>query len=160
MYIVQTSRKKFLGLIIDDALSWKNHIDYITAKLNSASFAIRTVKHVKRCLKKCYTFLIYILSYGVLFCVNSSDSTKILTIQNKIIRIIANLRNRESCTNIFKIMNIPPFYSQYIFSCLVYITKNKHLCINNQEIHNINTRSNPQFHISSTNLTKSENGVY
>ena len=101
-----------------------------------------------------------VISYGVLFWVNSSDSTKILTIQNKIIRIIANLRNCDSCGNIFKIMNIPPFYSQYIFSCLVCITNNKHLCINNQEIHNINTRSNPQFHISSTSLTKFEKGVH
>lgn len=28
----------------DDALSWKNHIDYIIAKLNSACLALRTVK--------------------------------------------------------------------------------------------------------------------
>jgi hypothetical protein len=67
MHNVQTSSKKFLGLIIDDTLSWKNHIDYITAELNSASFAIRTVKYVKRCLKKCYTFLIYILSYFMVY---------------------------------------------------------------------------------------------
>jgi hypothetical protein len=85
----------------------------------------------------------FVISYCVLFWVNSSDSTKILRIQNKIIRITANLRNRNSCRNIFKIM-----------TCLVYITNNKRLCINNQEIHNINTRSNPQFLISSTNLKK------
>jgi hypothetical protein len=57
-------------------------------------------------------------------------------------------------------MNILPLYSQYIFSCLIYITNNKHLCITNQEIHNINTRSNPQFHISSTNITKFEKGLF
>ena len=50
-------------------------------------------------------------------------------------------------------MNILPFYSQYIF-CLIYITNNKHLFIINQEIHNINTRSNPKFHFPSNNLTK------
>jgi len=57
-------------------------------------------------------------------------------------------------------MNILPFYSQYTFSCLIYITNNKHLVITNQEIHNINTKSNPKFLISSTNLTKFKKGVY
>jgi hypothetical protein len=38
--------------------------------------------------------------------------------------------------------------------------KNKHLFITNQEIHNINTKSNPEFHISSTNLTKFKKGVH
>jgi len=64
-----------------------------------------------------------IISFGVLFWVNSSDSIKVLRIQKKIIRIITNLRKRDSYRNIFQIMNIPPFYSQYIFSCLIYITK-------------------------------------
>jgi hypothetical protein len=43
-HIVQTSSTKFLGLMIDDTLSWKNHIDYVTAELNSACFAVRMVK--------------------------------------------------------------------------------------------------------------------
>jgi hypothetical protein len=34
MHIAQTSSKKFLGLIIDHTLSWKKHIDHITAELN------------------------------------------------------------------------------------------------------------------------------
>jgi hypothetical protein len=40
MHTVPTSGStKFLGLIIDDALSWKNHKIYITAKLISAAAA-------------------------------------------------------------------------------------------------------------------------
>jgi hypothetical protein len=38
-HIVPTSSTKFLGLIIDDALSWKNHKYYITTKLISAAAA-------------------------------------------------------------------------------------------------------------------------
>lgn len=44
MHVVCPSSTKFLGLIVDDALSWKNHTDYITAKQNSACFAITNVK--------------------------------------------------------------------------------------------------------------------
>jgi hypothetical protein len=37
---------EFLGLIIDDNLSWKNHIDHLMSKLSSACFAVRTVKFI------------------------------------------------------------------------------------------------------------------
>jgi hypothetical protein len=35
---------KFLGLQFDNNLNWKEYIEYITPKLSSACFAIRTVK--------------------------------------------------------------------------------------------------------------------
>jgi hypothetical protein len=35
---------KFLGLMLDNTLSWKTHIDTILHKLSSASFALRVVK--------------------------------------------------------------------------------------------------------------------
>jgi hypothetical protein len=35
---------KFLGLITDGTLSWKGHIDWLTSKLGSASYAIRAIK--------------------------------------------------------------------------------------------------------------------
>lgn len=89
-----------------------------------------------------------------MFCSNSPYSTKIFRIHfKKIIRINANLRNRDSCTTTFKTMKILTFYSQYTFSCLINIMNSKHLLILNQEIQNINIRSNPKFHIPSTNLT-------
>jgi len=44
--ISNTTHTKFWGLIIDDTLSWKYHIDQIKTKLNSACFAIKSVKSV------------------------------------------------------------------------------------------------------------------
>ena len=35
---------KFLGLIIDNLLSWKDHIAALTLKLNKACYAIRSIK--------------------------------------------------------------------------------------------------------------------
>jgi hypothetical protein len=35
---------KFLGLVIDYTLSWKQHVDSIMPKLNKACFVIRSVK--------------------------------------------------------------------------------------------------------------------
>jgi hypothetical protein len=98
--------------------------------------------------------------YSVIFWGNSPYSIKIFKIQKIIIRITINLRDRDSCRNIYiyKTMNILPFYSHYIFSLLMYID-NIHLFITNQEIHYINTRSNLKFHIPSSNLIKFQKGI-
>jgi hypothetical protein len=72
-------------------VSWKNHINYVIAKLNSACFAIRTVKSLllKDALKMLYFSYIHsVISYGIIFWSNSPYSIKIFKIQKKIIRII------------------------------------------------------------------------
>jgi hypothetical protein len=128
--IVRTSSVKFLGLIIDDAFTWKHHIDYIMGKLNATCFAIKTVNSLlsREALKIIYFAYVHsLLTYGMIFWGNSAYSIKIFRIQKKIIRIIGNLRSRDSCRNTFKTMKILPFYSQYIFSVLIYIINNSHL---------------------------------
>ena len=42
--ILQTNFVKFLGITIDNTLSWKQHIDTITPKLNKACYVIRRSK--------------------------------------------------------------------------------------------------------------------
>jgi len=42
--ILQTNFVKFLGITIDNTLSWKHHIDTITSKLNKACYIIRWSK--------------------------------------------------------------------------------------------------------------------
>ena len=51
---------KFLGVIIDETLTWESHIDYLEAKLNSC---IVTIKRIKRCIPKTE----YIKIYNALF---------------------------------------------------------------------------------------------
>ena len=45
-YVINSSNTKFLGLIIDDSLSWKPHIDQMMSKLNTACFAIQTIQTI------------------------------------------------------------------------------------------------------------------
>jgi hypothetical protein len=82
-----------LGLIIDDNLSWKTHIGYLLSKLNSACFAIRTVKSVKSqdALRMIYFSYVHsIITYGIILWGNSPYSKKIFRIKK--IRIITNKR--------------------------------------------------------------------
>jgi len=43
---IKSSTTKFLGLIIDDSLSWKGHIDQMMSKLNTACFVIQMIQAI------------------------------------------------------------------------------------------------------------------
>jgi len=78
----------------------------------------------------------------------------------KKIRIITNLRSRDSCRYIFKKMKILPLCSQYIYTMSLYIVNNKHLYTMYMEIRNFNTRYNTNLHPPISNLTKFQKGAY
>jgi hypothetical protein len=65
-----------------------------------------------------------IISYGIIFWGISSYSKIIFKIQKRIIRIITNSGNQDSCQDLFKKLNIISLQSQYIFSLLIFIVKN------------------------------------
>ena len=56
-------------------------------------------------------------------------------------------------------MQILTLPSQYIFSLLIFVVKNRDLFLFNSEIHNINTHNNSDLHMPNTNLTIVQKGV-
>jgi hypothetical protein len=100
------------------------------------------------------------MSYGIIFWGNSHHSANIFKIQKRIIRIIANKGKCDSCRQLFKTLQTLTVPSQYIFSLLVFVDKNRGLFSSNSEIHDINTRKNYNLHLPSTNLTSVQKGVY
>jgi hypothetical protein len=161
--IKKTKNTKFLGLDLDSSLSWKDHIDQIMLKLGRACYAIRYVKHFMslHTLRTVYfSYFHSILSYGIIFWGNSAYSLNIFKIQNRIIRISMNARNRDSCCQLFKNLKILPLKSQYIFSLLLFLAKHRNLYESNSEIHNINTRFSSNLHTLKANLTITEPSTY
>jgi hypothetical protein len=68
--ITNVNSTKFLGLIIDSTLSWKNHVDELTPKLNKACYIIRTLTFLRspEALRMVYfTYFHSIMSYGIIF---------------------------------------------------------------------------------------------
>lgn len=60
----------------------------------------------------------------------------------------------------FKKLNILPFQSQYIFSLLLFVVKNRDLLRSSCEAHNIITRYNSDIHLPTENLTIFQRGAY
>ena len=99
-------------------------------------------------------------SYGLIVWGNSTDSDDIFKIQKRIIRIIMNSNKNASCRELFKKLNILPLQSQYIYSILLFIIKNKDQFHLNLHIITINTRYNNNPHVHTANLTVYQRGVY
>jgi hypothetical protein len=153
---------KFLGVNIDCTLPWKGHITELSSRLNKACYAIRAVKpfmSLNSMKAIYYSYVHSILCYGIIFWGNSHLSESIFKIQKRIMRVITSSGRYDSCRELFNKLQILPLQSQYIFSLLVFVIKNKSYFIPNSDIHDINTRYNYDLHWLSTNLTLVQKGV-
>jgi len=72
---------KFLGLMVDDNLTWNNHIDQLISKLNSVCYEIRAVNAMlsRKELRMLYFSYVHsIISYGIIFWGNTPNSEPFL----------------------------------------------------------------------------------
>jgi hypothetical protein len=160
--ITNINNTKFLGLIMDSTLSWKNHVAELTPKLNKACYVIRTLTFLRspEVLRMVY-FPCFncIMWYGIMFWANSHHSINNFKIKKRIIRIMTKSNRRDTCHLLFKQLRILSLPSQYIFSLLLFVVTNKKLFLLNSQIHNIYTCHNDNFHLPLTGLTLVQKGV-
>jgi hypothetical protein len=128
-------------------LSWNDQFVELTSKLNKACYSIRLTKpFVPGCAEKDLLF-ICALSYVVWCYFWGYHSTNMFKIQKRVIRNITNIGRRDSCRQLFKQLLILTLPSQYIFSLLLFVNKNREMFLSNSEIHDINTRFNCSLHL-------------
>ena len=141
--ILNTSILKFLGITIDNTLSWKSHIDMITPKLSQASYIVRVVKPFLswHTLKMTIMLTFFLLWFIGKYCGEIPHTLIIFLGLKKFNRIIMRARTRDSGRELFKILTILPLTSQCIFSLSLSMV-NKSLCIKNSQLNNIKTMKN------------------
>jgi hypothetical protein len=161
--ITNSTHTKFLGMTMNNTLSWNNHTDSIVKKLSRACYIIRNAKtcmSVSSLRMIYYAFFHSVMSYGIIFWGNSSHSSTIFKIQKKAIRIMEGCGNRVSCRNLFKKLQILPMASQYILSLLIFVVQNKNSYLTNNENHNLDTRQRNNLYLPQANLTIYQKGTY
>jgi hypothetical protein len=87
-----------------------------------------------------FSYFNIIISYGLILGGNLPHSLKVFRMQKKIIRIMMGWRSRTSCRNLFSKLKMLPLASQYIFSLMLFVVKNKDLFISNSEKNITGTR--------------------
>lgn len=125
VYINQNKLKnvestKFLGVVIDDRLSWLHHTTYIKSKIaKSIGILCKARKFLSQTsLITLYNSFIYpYLTYGVEVWGSTHDCyiQQIVKLQKRSVRIITSSKPREHTEPLFKSLKILPFSKIYLY---------------------------------------------
>jgi hypothetical protein len=113
----------FLGPIIDDTFTWKQHTAHVINKISRSCCALRNIKHfVTLDTLKLISFahIHYVLSCGIIFWGGSSYAGNAFILQNSAITIMRNLGSRDSCRHLFHKPEVMTFYYQFIYSIILF----------------------------------------
>ena len=153
--INEISETKFLGVMLDNKLSWDVHIKYIAKKISKSVSILRMLKHTfpSSALKTIYHSLIYpYYNYCNIIwgCATSTHLEPIILLQKKCIRIISKagfFEHTESLFSNHKVLTVNKIYdyncSKFMFQCYnnnVYIHFRNKL-FKNSVYHNYETRN-------------------
>lgn len=125
--IEETDNTKFLGLSLDNKLTWKSQVDTICNKLNRFSYALYNLsKKVSRAavLTAYHAYVTSTLRYGIMFWGNSTDRELVFKAQKKCLRSVCSLKPTESCKSYFIELKILTFPCLYIFEMAMYVKSN------------------------------------
>lgn len=148
---------KFLGINVDNNLSWDGHIEKIANKMSSGLYILRRMSLLCSLepLKSIYFAHIHShISYGLAIYGGTSKKNldMILGFQKKALRIMLNLERKTSVKEMFSKFGILTVYDQYILNCV--------MCVRNQidkldlrsNVHSYNTRCKNNIDLRQHNL--------
>jgi exonuclease III len=161
------TQTKFLGIILENSLSWKPHLMYLSKKVSKTIGILSRARKFlnKETLKQLYySFLYPYLTYCNIIWGNAPQSTlwPIFRAQKRAIRIIENIRRRDSTKAAFKNLKILRLPEIYELSVLIFVYKYKNGLLpppflnfytTNRETHHYPTR---QAHLFRVPLTKTK----
>jgi hypothetical protein len=127
----KTPAIKFLGIFLDPALSFKYHIQTITAKISKALYFIRSAKNIlsEKALKSLYYSLVHChLVYGIHIwsCTNPSNLKNLEVKQKAAVRLITNSNYNAHTEPLFKKNNILPLQLLAQFFKIQFFQQFKH----------------------------------
>ena len=126
--ISKVSSCKYLGIMIDDALNWKLHIDLIYNKLLKfvpIFYKVRDMLPFSCRLKLYYAFVFPHINYGIEVYANMHRTylKRILTLNNKIIRILTYSDIFTPVAQLFKSVHSLPIPELHELRILMFIHK-------------------------------------
>lgn len=112
---------KFLGVIIDDKLSWNEHVKYIKNKMSKGIGILckaRKLLNVSTLVNIYNSFIYPYITYGIEVWGSAAESNlkPIINLQKRAVRIVVSARYRDHTAPIFKSLKLLPFKDAYIFS--------------------------------------------
>ena len=165
--INKVSNCKYLGVIIDDALNWEEHANFVYKKIirfSSIIYKLRVI--VPKCVlnKLYYAFINPHIVYGIEVYANASKVCldKLIKANNKILRIFMNKKLDTPNIDLYHSFNVLPIPLLHEMNLLQIVYKFNHLkhwlpevfqeyYITNRSVHDHLTRNKLNLHYTTVN---------
>jgi len=149
---------KLLGLMVDQKLTWTDHVDLVCKKLSRVIFLLRKLRLLvtpEYLLMTYYALFHSHISYGIVLWGHAPATSRVLVLQKAAVRIISNSDRLEHCKPIFSQLGILTVHSQFILSTLL-LLKSSTVPEQNQRAgqHNHNLRNRHDINIPRCRLKK------
>ena len=172
--INETSETKFLGLILDNKLSWHAHIKHISSKMSKSIFILKYLKYIFpiNVLKTLYHTLVFpYINYCNIIWGSACKTTlrPVTLLQKKCIRIINKSSYLEHTDPLFKKSRLLKINQVYQLNCVKFM----HKCLNtnffltfkdklqfNASVHRYNTRNSCKLRQPFEKLNKCINSFF
>ena len=171
--IAKTNQTKFLGIIIDDKLTWKPHLLYLTGKVSRSIGIISKTMHIldKDCLKILYFALVYpYLTYcnQVWGSTYPTNLNRLQLLQKKVIRIISRSGYLSHTGDLFSSLGLLTIanINVYLTGCFMFRLHHglsldifDNFFVSNYDIHDYSTRSSSLLHTPKIKSNLSKSGI-
>ena len=118
--IMEVNETKFLGMVIDNRLKWSSHLGHISNKISKD---IRMITKVRKVFDETTLMSLYnslILPY-LMYCVHvwgnayETHLRQLMTLQNKIVKLITGVPRRTNADALYVKLNILPLKKSCMF---------------------------------------------
>ena len=171
--VERVTQIKYLGYIIDEKLSWKAHINYVSLKIS------KNVAILKKLTKFFNTDNLYNFYYSLIYPYLTNGNTvwgasgmntlnPLIILQKKIVRILSKSGRRDHTLPLFKNLNILPLKCLYVYNVLLYMYKVRNerlpdifntIFIKFRDVSSIHTRQNCLYHVPNYRTKYLENTI-
>lgn len=128
--IEEVDKAKFLGITIDNQLTWKPHVEELCKKLSKSAYALYQLSkkvNSQALLTAYHGMVASVLRYGIIFWGQSTDREMVFRLQKRCIRSMCGLKTTDSCVPYFKSLKILTLPSLYILETALFVKCNPHL---------------------------------
>lgn len=171
--ISETNKSKFLGVIIDNKLSWKDHITYLAGKIaRGIGVIIKARQYLDKnaLISLYYSFVYPYYTYcnHIWGNTRASNLNRLFILQKKIIRIISHVSNKTHTAPLFQELRMLTLWdiNKYLIGCFMYRVFHKKVpdlfqtfFVTNMDIHQYNTRQESLLHIPYVKTDLGKTGI-
>ena len=122
-----TDNVRYLGIKIDENLTWKHHINHIITKLNRANALLYKIRNFikPKILKTIYSaiFVSHLNYANLVWGQNSNATQRVFTLQKKAVRIISFQQINSHSSPLFQEYKILKFHDKVVMDNVIFVKR-------------------------------------